>query len=393
MQYTESTNILKTNSESSKLRPIRILQVVGAMNRAGAETWLMHIFRNIDRNLFHMDFLVHGEESSAYDEEIRSLGGRIIPCMNPSRPWLYGRNFKNILKNYGPYDVVHSHVHHFSGYVLWLAKQAGVPIRIAHSHLDSSSLESESGLYRRFYLGITKALIARNATVGLACSQDAAKDLFGRNWTKDPRWRTLYCGIDFNAFENCVDSGEVREQLGIPADAFVIGHVGRFEAQKNHQFILEILAEIVKLEANVCLLLIGKGPLLLDIKNKVAQMGLNDKVIFAGVRADVPRLMLGVMDVLLFPSLYEGLPVVGLEAQAAGLPLVMSDVVSTEMDKVKWLINRLSLSQPAFVWAQIVLGMQNTRSEITIAKSRYILEDSQFNIKYSKQALTQIYEE
>lgn len=393
MQYIDSTSVLKSNIKSNKLKPIRILQVVGAMNRAGAETWLMHILRNIDRDVFQMDFLVHTNESCAYYEEIRALGGRIIPCMKISQPWLYGRDFKGILRDYGPYDVVHSHVHHFSGYVLWLAKQADVPIRIAHSHLDSSSLESKAGLYRRLYLGITKALIAQNATVGLACSQDAARDLFGCDWKSDSRWQVLYCGIDLTVFENFVDeSTAVRAELGIPIDTFVVGHIGRFEPQKNHKFILEILAELVNLEANVCLLLIGNGLLRSKIEKKVVQMGLIDKVVFADIRSDVPRLMLKAMDVLVLPSLYEGLPVVGLEAQAAGLPLVISDVVSAEMDKVEWLINRLKLSQPASVWAKTILTMRNLRSERAIAKSKNIIENSQFNIRYSKDALTKIYE-
>src|SRR6476469_699947 len=153
MHYTNSTNIKQQNQISTKQRPIRILHVVGGMNRGGVETWLMHVLRNIDRDRFHMDFLVHTEQACSYDEEIRALGSRIIPCVGSnSKPWLYAQNFKHILHEYDTYEIIHSHVHHYSGHILRLAHKAGIPIRIAHSHLDSSPLEAKSGWLRRFYL-------------------------------------------------------------------------------------------------------------------------------------------------------------------------------------------------------------------------------------------------
>src|SRR5208337_3468794 len=134
--------------------PIRILQVVGGMERAGVETWLMHVLRQIDRDRFRMDFLVHTDHPCAYDEEIHSLGSKIIPCLRPSRPWTYARNFTRILREHGPYDVVHSHVHHFSGYVVRLAHRAGIPLRISHSHNDTTNLEARSGMIRHAYLSL-----------------------------------------------------------------------------------------------------------------------------------------------------------------------------------------------------------------------------------------------
>ncbi len=174
-------------------RSIRILHVVSGMNRGGIETWLMHILRHIDRDHFQIDFLVHTTQPCAYDNEIRALGSKIIPCLHPSQPWLYAHNFKRILREYGSYDIVHSHVHHFSGYVLRLAQQAGVPTRIAHSHNDTSSLQAKAGLYRQLYLALMKRYIARYATAGLGASHKAVVALFGSVWETDPRWRTLYC--------------------------------------------------------------------------------------------------------------------------------------------------------------------------------------------------------
>lgn len=364
-----------------KQRSIRILHVVGGMNQGGVETWLMHILRHINRDRFRMDFLVHTKQPCAYDNEIRALGGQIIPCLHPSRPWTYASNFKRILREYGSYDIVHSHVHHFSGYVLRLAQQAGVPVRIAHSHLNSSSHEAKAGLKRRLYLTLMKGSIARYAKIGLGCSRSALADLFGSAWETDPRWRVLSCAIDLTPFQYFVDSVAVRAELGIPANAFVIGHVGRFVEQKNHQFLVDIAAEVAKREPRMHLLLIGDGFLRPDIEQKVAQVGLTDRVIFARTRPDVPRLMLGAMDVFLFPSLYEGLGLVLVEAQAARLPCIFSDVVPEEADVIKPLVRRISLSQPASVWADAVMATQQGTETITQLEAFATVEKSLFDIR------------
>jgi glycosyltransferase involved in cell wall biosynthesis len=369
--------------------PIRILHVVAGMNRAGLETWLMHVLRNIDRKRFQMDFLVHTNEPCAYDEEIHALGSKIIPCLSPSKPWLYARNFKQILREHGPYDVVHSHVHHFSGYVLWLAKQAGVPVRIAHSHLDSSPLEAEAGWSRHLYLAGMKSLIASHATLGLGCSRIANLDLFGHGRKTNLHSQVLYCGIDLTPFQESIDAFDKRAELGIPSDVFVVGHVGRFHEQKNHRFLLEIFAEVVKREPQSYLLLVGEGPLRASIEQKALKMGLSNHVIFAGGRSDVPQLMMGVMDVFLFPSLAEGLPVVCIESQAAGLPLIVSDVITEEVNKIQSLFQAISLSQSADMWADAVATVLNDSRHR--ADQVVLLENSPFNIARSIKKLEEIY--
>jgi glycosyltransferase involved in cell wall biosynthesis len=365
------------------------------MHRGGVETWLMHILRHIDRDRFQMDFLVHTTQPCAYDDEIRSLGSQIILCLHPARPLNYTSNFKRILAENGRYDIVHSHLHYFSGYVLRLAHQAGVTVRIAHSHTNTAASETNAGLYRYLYLAVMKSWIARYATLGLGCSRDAASDLFGPNWKADPRWQTLYCGINLSPFQNVVDTVTVRTELGIPTDAFVIGHVGRFSEQKNHQFIIDIAAEITKIYPKMRLLLVGEGrgesSLQSNIKQKVAQLGLADHVIFAGSRSDVPRLMLGAMDVFLLPSLYEGLPLVLLEAQAAGLPCIFSDVITEEADIVKPLVKRMSLLQPASAWAETILAYRKAKATITPKQALKLVEQSSFNIQTSLKKLENFY--
>jgi glycosyltransferase involved in cell wall biosynthesis len=387
------TAIGKENQQQRLIdrRPIRILHVIGGMVRGGIETWLMHILRHIDRDRFHMDFLVHRTDPCAYDDEIRSLGSRIIPCpLDRWRPWVYAANFNRILREYGPYDLVHSHVHHFSGYVLRLAKQAGVPLCIAHSHNDTSS-EAKARLYRHLYRRLTQWWISRYATVGLGCSCLAAADLFGCKWESDPRWQILYYGIDLTPFRDGIDRDAVRRELGIPIDAFVIGHVGRFVEQKNHEFLIEIAAEVAKREPKMHLLLLGEGVLRSQIEQKVEQMGLSDRVTFAGTRCDIPRLMRGAMDVFLLPSLFEGLPVVGIEAQAAGLPFILSDTITREVEILKPLVKWLSLSQPAVAWAEIILNHRDTASTITQSDALAVVETSPFNINVSVKQLENIF--
>lgn len=369
----------------------RVLHVVGGMNRGGVETWLMHVLRHIDRQQFKMDFLVHTTQPCAYDDEIRALGSNIIPCMTPSHPLTYARNFKRILRERGPYDVVHSHVHHYSGLVLWLAYQSGVPIRMAHSHNDTSGLRAQASLPRRLYLLLTEVFLKRYATLGLAASSKAAIDLFGHSWQTDPRWRVFYYGINLEQFQAQVDRTEIRSALGIPVNSFVIGHVGRFVRQKNHTFIVDIAAEVAKCEPLTYFLLVGDGPLRSEIECKVAQAGLSRRFIFAGSRSDVPRLMLGAMDVFLFPSLYEGLGLVAIEAQTAGLPTVLSDVIPDDTELIKPLLWRLSLQQSPSTWAETILSARTKSTTGVRQVYSSFLAHGPFDITYSIGQLEHLY--
>jgi glycosyltransferase involved in cell wall biosynthesis len=370
--------------------PVRILHVVGMMDRGGAETWLMHILRNIDRNSFQMDFLVNTTAACAYDEEILALGSRIIPCTGPSNPLTYARKFKQVLRDYGPYDIVHSHIHHYNGYILKLAEEAGIPIRVCHSHIDSTALEAKASWLRRLYLKLMSHWIDRYATIGLGCSDLASANLFGQNWKTDPRWQSYYYSMDLTPFAAAIDPQSLRAELGIPASAFVVGHVGRFEDQKNHTFLVDIFAEVLKREPQAYLLLIGKGTLQPAIEQQVSAQGLEGHVIFAGVRPDVPRVMRGAMDAFVMPSLCEGLPLVGIEVQAAGLQTFLSEAITAEVCIVEPLVQRLSLSQSAEVWAQAILRSRQDAA-IDRVKALNIVQQSPFNIPVGVARLMKIY--
>ncbi|MCA1669356.1 MAG: glycosyltransferase [Thermomicrobia bacterium] len=377
--------------ENKQEKPIRILHVLGMMERGGAETWLMHLLRMINRDQYQMDFLVHITEPQDYDDEIRALGSKVLYCPHTHQPQRYARDFLDILTEHGPYDVVHSHVHHFSGFVLRLAKHAGIPVRIAHSHLDASVFAADASLQRRMYLKLMRHWIGACATDGLAASRQAANDLFGPRWEADPRYRTLFCGVDLSPFGEAICPTGVRAAFHIPLDAFVIGHVGRFTDQKNHALLLEIAAEVVRCDPQVRFLLVGEGELRARIMERAAWMGLGEQIIFAGSRADVPRLMRGAMDVFVFPSRYEGLGLVLVEAQAAGLPCVFSDVVPCEADIVPPLVQRCALDAPASVWADALLAARATPPPITQPEALAIAQQTPFDVRASWQALERVY--
>ena len=362
------------------------------MDRGGIETWLMHVLRRVDPVDYHMDFLVHSTEHAQYDDEIRDSGSLVIPCLNTKFPPQYARNFRSVIREYGPYDVLHSHVHHYSGFVLFLGHSVGVPTLIAHCHNDNRLAEEQAGLPRHMYLTLMERMVSRYADYGLAASKKAAQDLFGLAWADDPRWRLLYCGIDLEPFKQTVNPRQVRAELDIPENVFVIGNVGRFVEQKNHAFIIDIASEVAKEAADTRFLLVGDGPLRPAIERKVESLGLKDKVIFAGIQRDVPRLMLGAMDAFLLPSSHEGLPLVLMEAQAAGLPCIFSDNISEEADIVKHLVKRLPVDGSAATWAAAILNLRRNRPKSKDPKAITVVEHSAFNIISSAEKLMRVYE-
>ncbi len=329
-------------------RRVRILHAVGTMDPGGVETWLLNVLKYIDRDLFEFHFCTFGPHPGLFAGEVERLGGRVLPCPRGVNPWSFGRRFRKILRD-GNYDAVHSHVTLFSGAVLRWANAEGISMRIAHSH--TSQDDKPDSLARGCYRRIMKSWINSYATHGLGASMPAAADLFGGNWKTDERFRILPYGIDLHPFQQPVTQDKVREELAIPLNVPVVGHVGRFIAAKNHSFLMEIAQEIHRRRPETHFLLVGDGPLKRKIETQASRLGLSGKVHFAGTRTDVPRLMREAMDVLVFPSLWEGLPVTLIEAQAAGLRCIVSETVTDEADILQEQI-RLPLSRRSEVWAE-----------------------------------------
>ncbi len=342
-------------------RPARVLHVLGALNRGGVETWLMHLLRHFDREIVAMDFLVHSEEPGAYDDEALALGARVLCCPHTRDLLTYRRHFLEIARRYGPFDVVHSHVHNFSGYVLGLGREAQIPVRISHSHNDTRFLDKAASLRRKAYLAATRELIFANCTKALAASELAARALFGSRCRTDDRVEIVLYGIDPSPFHETCDRRAVRAEFGFQPSDIVFGHVGRFDPQKNHPFLVQIAAELAKLEANARFLLVGCGPLREAIELEFRAAGLGGRTLFTGPRADVPRLMLAVMDAFIFPSLYEGLGLVIVEAQAAGLPAIISDAVPAEAVVSRQAVKQHSLQEPPSMWAEAALKQSRSR--------------------------------
>jgi glycosyltransferase involved in cell wall biosynthesis len=370
--------------------PIRVLHVVGGMVRGGIETWLMHILRQGDRERFRMDFVVHTTEPCPYDEELRSFGSRIFPCPHPGKPWRYVRDFRRILDEHGPYDIVHSHVHFFSGFTLRVARQAGVPVRIGHSHVDTLPEDTAPGLPRRLYLGAMREMLRKNATLALAATPEAGNALFGPRWKEGDFYRVLFYGINLAPFHKPPEPG-VRAELGLPADAFVIGHVGRMEEQKNHRFLLEIAAKVAEMEPRTRLLLIGAGSLRGEIERRAAELKITDRVIFAGLRSDIPNVLKSAVDVFVLPSFCEGLGLVLIEAQAAGVPSVFTATIPADATVVPSLVTRFDLSRPASEWAEAILALRDRLHPIPPAEALAKVEASPFDIQRSVRALQESY--
>ena len=294
---------------------IRVLHVVTYMGRGGLETMLMNYYRHIDRSKVQFDFLVHREFEADYDEEIKSLGGRIY---HVSRlvPWSrrYKAELRRFFRTHPEYKIVHVHQDCLSSVALQCAKECGIPVRIAHSH-NSNQDKNIKYLFKRYYM----RKIPETATELFACGKAAGDWMFGGK-----TYRLLPNAI---AAEKYIYEEEkakkIKKELDLEKN-IVIGHIGRFNPQKNHKFLIDIFEKCFEKNQKVRLMLIGDGEGRKEIENKVKERGLQDNVIFMGVRRDVPEL-LQAMDVFVFPSLYEGLPVTMIEEQAAGVPAVISN--------------------------------------------------------------------
>lgn len=372
----------------SNNKVIRILHVVGGMNRAGSETWLMNVLRNIDRSKFQMDFLVHTHNEYSYTKEILALGSNIIVCPKTRYQWEYNKKLKSILSE-KRYDVVHSHLNYFNGYVLKIAYNSGVKARICHSHSDFSVMKKNSSIFRKLYIKLMENYIKKYMSKGIAVSEGAAKSLFGVDWRENEKVELLHCGIDLLPFQEEINIVEIRKEFNISENTFVICHIGRFVEVKNHHYLIDILAEVLIIEPDTKLILIGAGPLKSVIEKYIIKKGLTDKVLFTGERSDIPRLLLGLMDIFVMPSIYEGLPLVGIEVQSAGVPMLISDNITKELDIGDSIVNRLPVSQSPKIWADQVLRMRIQKNRNIIGLQNIL--ESNFNIIKCNNSLIQIY--
>ncbi|MCA0981207.1 glycosyltransferase family 1 protein [Exiguobacterium aestuarii] len=353
--------------------PIRVLQVFAQMNRGGAETMIMNIYRNIDRSKVQFDFVVHTELECDFDDEIQRLGGKIykVPLYNGKNHFQYSQAWKLFFEDHPEYRIIHGHVRSTASVYLSIAKRYKL-VTIAHSHNTSSGTG-----FSAFAKNVLQYPIRYIADHLFACSNSAGQWLYGFNSMRKKNFHIINNSIATQDFIFNYQSRErIRKEFQVE-NKFVIGHVGRFHKQKNHDFLIDVFKSIHEKNGNSILMLVGDGPLRKSIEEKVKNVGLTNQVIFTGVRSDIPEL-LQAMDVFAFPSLYEGLGIVAVEAQAAGLPCIVSDKLPNEV-LVTNLIKKEKINKTKY-WVNSILEFNETKERTDtsdqIKSNGYDIEES-----------------
>lgn len=326
----------------------RILCIVGSMNAGGAETFLMKIYRNIDRTKYQMDFCVAITEPGVYDEEIRSLGGRILYTVPKSKGFIKSfMRIREIVADNKYNYVMRVSQHSLSGLELIAAKLGGAKTTIFRSSNTQTGGSRINKILHKVCIPITKYI----PEIKIAPSTEAAEFMFGKGSVLNKSAKIIPNGLDVEQYKfNLENRIKHRREFGIEENTLVFGHIGRFSMQKNHKFLIEIFAKIHEINPQSVLLLVGKGELESNVRKDVEQLGLTNKVIFAGVRKDVTEL-LSAMDIFLFPSFFEGMPNTVIEAQTSGLPCLISDTITKEV-AITDLVNFLELDENPEQWAR-----------------------------------------
>lgn len=366
-------------------KPVRVLQVIGAMDRGGAETLLMNLYRNIDRNLVQFDFLVNEENSCDYDSEIQGLGGRIFRI--PRYKLFNYCSYKTACKRFFSqhiYPIVHGHIGFPASIYLNEASKTGA-YTIAHSHAQNYPISPNEILFR-----VCARPVRHVADYFLACSKEAGIDRFGVEIVEGPSFQILKNGVDTSlvGFDN-KKRAEARAELGLSEDLLVLGHVGRLTEVKNHQFLFKVFNSIHRRNQRSVLLLAGRGELELQLRETVKQMGLSDSIVFLGVRDDIPSL-LSAFDLFIFPSFAEGLSCAVIEAQASGLPVLLSNGVP-DAARILPTTVRLDLSSGADAWAERALQAFDMCKSKDRNCAKDLIERSGFDIRTSAAWLQELY--
>ena len=315
-----------SQTEKSK-KPVIVAQIMGKWIGGGVESVIMNYYRHLDHTKIQFDFICDEDSTRIPYDEIKKLGGRVFLVPKYQKLPQYLKALEDLFRK-NHYRIVHSNVNTLSVFPLYAAKKAGVPIRISHSHSTSNVREWKRNIIKN----ILRTFSKRYATDYFACSELAGRYLFGSKTFDRGEVKIIHNAIDLDKFKfDPIARKNLRKELGIDDETIVIGHVGRFVQTKNHHFLIYAFKKYHNKNPNAKLLLIGTGPLEEKIKAKVKKLNLEDSVLFLGQRNDTNKLY-SVMDIFCLPSLYEGLPVAGIEAQAAGLPCVYSDKVTIEAD-------------------------------------------------------------
>lgn len=351
----------------------RLLCLISCMNAGGAETFLMKIYRRLDKSKYQMDFCINVPEKCFYEDEITALGGRIyrIPSKSENRKE-FARQLEELVCTQGYASVLRITSNAMGFMDLKIAQKAGARICAVRSSNSSDGGGWKSWLAHR----LGRLLYGKYVDVKFAPSDLAAKYTFGEKAYAKGEVTILHNAVDLDVYHYDPEGRKgIHKEFGINDDTLLVGHVGRFARQKNHAFLLKIFAEMVKERPNSKLLLVGMGELEQQLRDQALALGIEKKVIFAGVRSDIPQ-VLSAMDVFVFPSLYEGMPNTVIEAQATGLPCVIADTITREAN-ITGLVQYLSLDTPPEQWAEQALAAVTCSRKDTI--SDFI--DNQYDIQ------------
>ncbi len=363
-----------------KTEPVKVLYFVDRMLRGGIQSLVIDWVSRFDKNKIHVDFLLL-DDGKEYELEqtLKELGCTVyklkgIWVKTPIDFIKYKYAVKNFFKEHHDYKVVHMHSSSKNYMILKYAKEYGIPIRIAHSH--NIDFQTKNPL-KKLIGNLFKKPLIKYATDYFACSKIAGEWLFGKDIVESDKFRVIHNAIDYDKFKyNESSRKETRKEFFVKNNEILFGNVGRFSNQKNHIFLLRIFNEIFKINSDVKLILVGQGENESLIKNEIDNLGLKNNVIIAGFRNDVNKIMQGI-DVLLMPSLHEGLPVVGIEAQAAGIPCFMSKDVITNEVKISESVHFISLSKDESFWAKTILNSNLKRmdNKTCLKSAGYFIED------------------
>ena len=374
---------------------IVVLQVIGEMVMGGAESRIMDLLRALDPEKVHYDFLVFNPKEQHYDKEIEARGSRVYrlqPRFKIYNYFSFCKALNAFFAEHPEIDIVQGHMTSTAAIYLPIAKKHGVKCTIAHAR----SAGVDPGLKGMLTKWLRRDLY-RKTDVCFACSKEAAISVFGRPKYEKGEVRILPYAVELGQYQEAdvmeAHAQVIKKKYDLQ-NAFVIGHVGRFHYAKNHVFLLEVFQEIRKKKGNAKLLLVGDGDTMPAVKEKTEQLGITDHVIFTGMQKDTAGYYRA-MDLVVFPSHYEGLPGTVVEAQAAGLPVLMSDTV-TDQVAVTPLVECFSLQKSAAEWAEEALALYDRLQEKlgteTFRKECYVtLCEKGFDVTAQARQLEQIY--
>lgn len=362
---------------------IRVLHVLTRFELGGIPNFIMNIYRSLNHEVVQFDFVVFAKEKCSYDDELLASGSRIfyIPKYNGHNFFKVRKAWTSFLKEHrNEYRILHSHVRSSAFIFLPLAKKNGL-VTIEHSH----STNSGGNLFSRLFKKVCQFPLRYQANYLFACSNLAGQWLYGRNVLKKKNYRLIPNGIDVDSFKYKKDIRErLRKELGIHDSEFVVGHNGRFHEAKNHMMLLDIFKIIHSKNPNSTLLLVGGGDLMPVISKRIEELGIKDNVIITGMVSDYAQYY-NVMDVFVFPSKWEGLPISVVEAQTTGLKCFISNKITNEVCLTD-LVERLPIDKGPCIWADVVLKSVFNRKDVTAQ-----IINAGFDIKTTSNELIDFY--